>query len=421
MLSTLSKFTQEQAPDGRWRDTYQAGKKRVIARYSNHKKKALIYYCNEDIAEQLKGFNTSSGFYFIESGYRHKDDVPVEQLFETYASRMNNALETGSFNEYMIWFHRSQASGEFNPDGSFTNSFSRKSRPVWAVSMWTVLSEWQFARPLNRWLKYYPYSAIGKPDEGILRWINTERMRRAFWVSLDYSKYDSSIPSWLIEDAFEVLASAFNLSDQQQALLNVLKEDFINKNLITADGVVPVSHGNPSGSGLTAIINGICNELMTETWMGKFGYQGEYCIMGDDNLIFTTKAVDVKEVSTYVKHCFGVEIHADDDKASVQGRSFDDPQFLSRTWKRGGAWRLPEEIFSKMLFPERFRDYEKIEGFTPELVFYSYYLAYPMAMSEVFDMRRFLNDNHFTSRTTIENREMLRVLPYNVRTWHEVA
>lgn len=413
MEQTLEGFQSVEAPSGVWREHFKEGKRRVVSRYREAKLKTLDLRKDDDIYGLVRSLHTSTGFEKIKTGINHKCDLERDGLLASWREKVSEAISNGSFNEYMIWFHRSQAMGEFTDTGEPTDTFKRKTRPVWAVSVWTVISEMMFSKPLNAWLKYYPYSAIGKSDAAIWNWVMNRRVTCNSWFSLDYSKYDSTIPSWLIHEAFDVLKSAFQLSDYDEALLRVIENDFIHKNVITASDVVHVDHGNPSGSGLTAIINGICNELITEQWLLKFNTAAKYMIMGDDNLIYFEKVrPDIATVASYITYCFGVNVNA--DKSGTGGQD-DPPEFLSRIWTNSGPYRHPNILISKMLFPERFRPYDKHPELTPELVFFSYVLGYRAGMEKMFDVPRFIRDTGLVREIIAEGSAAFESLPYNVR------
>jgi hypothetical protein len=413
MEQTLEGFRKQDVPPGHWRRAFKVGKGRVVDRYKSARLTALRPRNDDEVYELIRSLHTSTGFERILNGVRHKCDLERDGLLSEVRETANSAIDNGTFDKYVVWFHRSQASGEFTDTGEFTYQFSRKTRPVWAVDVWVVICEMLFSKPLNAWLKHYPYSAIGKDDAAIWNWTNNKRVLANSWLSLDYSKYDSTIPAWLIREAFDVLRSAFKLNEFEEQLLKVLEHDFIHKNVITANDVVHVDHGNPSGSGFTAIINGICNELMTEQWICHFNTKAQYMIMGDDNLIyFEWKKPDIATIASYIEYNFGVKVNA--DKSST-GTNREDPEFLSRIWRAQGPYRHPNILISKMLFPERYRPYDKDANLTPELVFYSYILGYKAGMEQMFDVSRFLQDTGLHAKIIAEGSAAYESLPYNIR------
>lgn len=414
-------FLNFQAPEKasfRWNKNYQAAVAIVGSRYSQAKIKSLTYSTDEDIYEAVTDWSTATGWTRIESGFRKKVEV-LGDVFRVYSEREARAKEVGSFESPIICGTRTQGSGAYDALGHRTNTWKSKKRAVFMVDVYTIIAESKFGKPLNDWLKTYPYTAIGKDDSWLTRWVNEQRARGWNFISFDYSKYDSTIPSWLIKSAFDVIRCAF--SEYDEKLLSVIEEDFINKNIITGDGVIHVTHGNPSGSRLTAIINGICNEIMTETWKQAFGITGVYNIMGDDNLIYTWSEASnalVASISQYIMHNFGIQANAE---KSNYGRSVKDPEYLSRFWGYSGPYRNAGEVISLIAYPERFRPYNRKDvELTPALILYSYVLAYRRTMDQLMDTEKFLRSigSSFASiRWTKEQRE---AVPYNVRTHVEL-
>lgn len=416
LLGILEGFTKEEAKPFTWNRNFRRAAEIVGSRYSKANLKPLIYHNDNEVLEAFSDSSTSAGFTFITDGFRHKCDFPEERLLATHQERCREAILHGSFNTYTMLFTRTQCSGEYDDDGNETHTCKHKTRPVWAVDMHLVATEQKWAKPMNGFLSTYRYSAIGKSDNAIGRTTCNRRASSNRWLSLDYSRYDASIPSWLIHEAFKVVKKAFpGMDEYHQRLLQVIEEDFIHKNAILSDSVLHVDHGNPSGSGFTAIINGICNELITETWRAAFSIDWlEYMIMGDDNLIFFRDIeTDFDSICSYIKYNFGIETNAGKDSF---GSKADNPKFLSRIWRFDGPYRHPKQLLSRMLFPERFRKYDQIKELTPELVFYSYYLAYSAGMQEAFDMPRFLREHaNLTEVSVYSSKEVNKQMPWIVR------
>jgi hypothetical protein len=372
------------------------------------------YSSDEDIYNSVTDWSTASGWTAIAEGLRKKVDV-LGDVFKVYANREAAAKQVGSFETPIVCGTRTQGSGAYDESGARTGTWKSKKRAVFMVDVYTIIAESKFGAPLNEWLKSYPYTAIGKDDKWIEHWVNSCRQEGFSFISLDYSKYDSTIPSWLIRSAFDVIRAAFHEYDED--LLSVIEEDFINKNIVTADEVIHVSHGNPSGSRLTAIVNGICNEIMTETWMQALKIRGVCNIMGDDNLCYLNVVrVDdalVSSISQYIVHNFGVKVNAD---KSNWGSYAQDPEYLSRFWGYSGPYRSQGEVISLIAYPERFRFYDREDAvLTPEMILYSYVLAYRRTMYELIDVERFLRDIDFSFTKLAWTKQQREAVPYNIR------
>lgn len=418
MQKQFSGFAAPEKASFRWNRHFRRAVARVGARYADAQLKMRKYTCDEDIYNSVTDWSTATGWEYIVSGRRKKVDV-LSDVFNAQIERETKAKEEGTFGVPVICGTRTQGSGAYDENGARTNTWKSKKRAVFMVDVYTVIAESRFGAEINEWLKTYPYSAIGKDDMWITRWVSYERNQGKGFLSLDYSKYDSTIPSWLIRSAFDVIRGMFTEYDAE--LLKVIEEDFINKNIITADGVLHVGHGNPSGSRLTAIINGICNEIITETWLDAFGYEGQYNIMGDDNLIYLSTQLDDASkslIGQYIVHNFGIVVNTD---KSNFGTSKDDPEYLSRYWSHSGPWRHMGEVVSLIAYPERFRPYHRKDiSLTPEMIIFSYVLAYRRTMSEMIDVNRFMRDANLHFYSIKWSKEQREAIPYNLRLFVEL-
>lgn len=106
----------------------------------------------------------------------------------------------------------------------------------------------------------------------------------------DYSKFDSSIPTDVVEMAFDVFRCLFtNIDNKTEWFYKEIQRNFLSSYVDLGDGrLVYKNSGIPSGSGLTSIIGSICNCLMVETVMNKLNINNQkygYLVYGDDLLI----------------------------------------------------------------------------------------------------------------------------------------
>lgn len=421
MRAQFDNFAAQEKGNFTWNENFQRAQRIVSDRYALAQLQVLQYNTDDDIVSAIDDWSTSAGWEQIEyfhQGVSRKKDL-LSSIYSRYKKEEDKALLEGSFNKPILTAYRTQGSGEFDEDGKPTGTWKSKKRAVNMVDMFVVIAESKFGDPLNHFLSTYPYSAIGKDDDDIVQILNQLRMRYPGYISLDYSKYDSTIPSWLIHAAFQVLKGAFKgMSDKDERLLNIIEEDFTYKWVLTGEGFEYYTHGNPSGSKLTSIINGICNELITESWLAAFQVTGRYMIMGDDNIIYTDMTLNpdtVYSVGTYITHNYGIKVNHD---KTTFGDSYEDPEFLSRIWTRFAPYRHLSEIIAHIAFPEKFRDYkDPTKQLTPAIVVYSYYLAswptfkWKTHYTEVLpvDRRKFRNYSW--------TREQMNEMPYNVRTY----
>lgn len=418
----LDGFRKQERSSFLWNEHAQRAFKKVQARYATFHLKTLEYRCDDDILKALTNLDTSAGWSRVLTGKRKKKDYIVG-IFKEFQAQKEKALENGSFGKPILVAVRTNKS-KCVEEGKVLKVGKMKARFVNIVDIYPVIGERMWAKPLTDRLKYYQYTAIGKSDARINEYINRARGTNREWLSLDFKAYDSTIPSWMIHAAFKVISSAFDVQDA--SLLKVLENDFREKNIIVGDGVEHFTHGNPSGSGFTAIVNGIVNEIITETWLDWLGWTydvKDYMIMGDDNLIFfRRKGINshIDEIASYISHNFGIECHPDKCQWDTVGSS---PEFLSRSWTWMGAERNILEIISLMIFPEHWRKYRSAKAsentLTPALLLYAYILAYPVTMRKYMDVDRFLREYRLEWELVNWTPEMKAALPYRLRCWVE--
>jgi hypothetical protein len=288
-------------------------------------------------------------------------------------------------------FARSQISGFLDDNDNLTpENTKHKQRLVWCINASMVLVEALYARPLmNQVMPTVTQYAGGKsPDyirHKLLKWSKV-----CDWLCLDFSKYDSTIPKWIIKAAFDLIKELFDESEHKT--IDWICYHFIHTKLYMPDGtIVQKCKGIPSGSYFTQIIGSLVNMLMIRTWQYS-QFKGKpniytliedelsYMVMGDDNILFVRETINRKELASYVYHNFGVIIH--DEKCDF-GKRLENPVFLKRTWTPQGEWRNPLELYINMCTPEHFRDYK---DYDPIHILYGYYLAYKCAIEDVFDI-----------------------------------
>lgn len=294
-------------------------------------------------------------------------------------------------------FHRAQISGYVSDDGRHydPDGLKIKDRLVWAIDGATVTVEAQYAVPLYEHLKSHWFNFAGGDDPDVLRGkISSMRLGR-FWLSSDYSKFDQTIPSWLIWTCFNVIKKFFPKSCSTE--IDWIAYRFINTYLILPDGSLIQKHkGIPSGSNFTQIIGTMCNMIMLLTYLASlcrgskddkkawihrqifvpYGtVNGERddlsCLfLGDDSLVFTQNQLDVDDLSAFVHSEFGVVIKPEKtDCGNVDSY----PMFLRRIWRQGGEYRNPIDLFVNLIHNEFIRTYE---DYSPIHILYGIYLTY---------------------------------------------
>lgn len=305
-----------------------------------------------------------------------------------------------------MMFHRAQFSGEVVGDLYSPNTVKLKDRFIWGEDGGSVTVEAQHAQPLIHHLtkEWYSYAGGDDPDQTRFKITRAWNIGMKRWISIDFSKFDQTIPAWLIELCFEDIKKFYDKSEWAE--IDWECYNFIHSNVIVPGGTVyHVDKGIPSGSNYTQVIGSMCNFLMVCSYLSslcdgsfqdKFDYVREslsnsisndgtctlFC-MGDDDLFFVQQQLDVKDLSEYVNHVFGVKIHPD---KTDQGKS-EYPHFLKRDWRGDGEYREPLDMCIQLIHPEHDRNYE---GYTAWHILYGMYLTYRWAFPRDLSERWFL-------------------------------
>jgi hypothetical protein len=343
--------------------------------------------------------DTHSGWTYIESGLKEKGKN-VEGSYRTFQNFKQSAVQEGSFKRPILIGFRTQASGEYEDDGTRTNTGKHKLRVVSMVDFNVIIAELMFAKPIQKFMSSQDFYAGGKDESEISSIITNWRVKYPRFLSIDYSSFDQTISSWLIEDAFEVIRSAFVMYPWQNKLFDVIVNDFIHKDFVLSEGILHSDKGVPSGSMFTQIIDTLVNWLVVNTYFNSINEKAEMIIMGDDNAIFTRATINIEDLASYIIKNFGLIVKTD-DKSNEGNCRTDDVKFLSRYWRFDGQWRHPNQLLSRLLFPERKRVYDGEIG--PQHVVYAFILTYRIGMEQLIDVRRFLHDYPISKKFVLNN------------------
>lgn len=389
--ATMENFSKRDYTSFRWNMNYQKSLEEFTKMFSVFNFTPLSYKTDDDIRKVLPKENTHSGYMYIITGHKQKGEN-MDGILRALTGEEEEAIKTGSFSKPILCGFRTQASGEFEDDGAETNTCKHKTRVVCMVDMIQICEELRFAYHIQRQMASMDWYAGGKDEDKISMIIHGNHVKYPYFTSIDYSSYDQTISSWLIEDAFNVIKSAFKLNDRDEQLWNIMVHDFIHKQFVVGEGVVESNRGIPSGSMWTQIIGSLINCIIMRTFMLSKNLKGFMIAMGDDNAAFFNQEVSLDEISTYIIKNFGMIIKTD-DKSNVGGRN-DEVKFLSRYWTDFGTWRHPHQLISRILYSERIRWYNS--EVTPYHVIYAFILTYRRGMEQLIDVPRFMIDHPFT-------------------------
>ena len=357
---------------------FVSAKQGLMKEFSKLRLKPLKYKSKEDYINVCPKTDSHAGYSYIETGLKYKGEY-LEAMHLTYPVEESKARQNKSWNKMILAGSRTQASGAYDEHDNMkqTNKFKAKTRLVNMVDIYQIYGELKFARPVQQSMALMPWYAGGKDDSEIHKEILNMAWNGGRWLTVDYSQYDQSIPAWLIYEAFDVVRAAFDNEGFDDELFRICVNDFIHKVFLGPDDeLIESHHGIPSGSMFTQIIGSIINRLMISTYLNAKGFENyKMIIMGDDNFIITQRRIDKKNLSEYLKHNFNITMHADKGEEGIVNDG--DFEFLSRRWRGDGVFREPKILISKLLFPERRREYKDLG---PDVVVDAYIRSFPGGM-----------------------------------------
>lgn len=331
---------------------------------------------NTEVDEIFSDSSTSAGA--IASGSKADNWIKIRDT----ALHMLDMID-GDVPFQNIWvpampFHRSQLHGV--SDGMhFLPDYEEKDRLIFGLDAASVCIEALFARPLIEYLKTTMFGYAGGKDPAQLRQnVHLIVARKDYWYSTDFSKFDQTVPDWLIHDIFNMFREMFDPKWKKR--LDWIEWNFINTKLILPDKQVLEKHkGIPSGSYFTQAVGTLANIMMMLTYLCsrelretedtaqaerevvfKLGTPLPFrhlrmMAMGDDNLFSYRDPIDLNDLSEYVNKVFGVVIHP---HKTLSGKD-SNPKFLSRWWGHvDGEDRDQIDLCINLVLPERVRTYK---------------------------------------------------------------
>lgn len=232
-----------------------------------------------------------------------------------------------------------------------------KSRLVWMYPLEMTLMEARFARPvIDIYLDRRTTMAFGmkKFEIGALVDSICYRQQGKTPVAVDYSKYDSSIPSYLIKQAFKILGTWFTQQDKDELGFKIIENYFLHTPIVMMDGKLYTGkkHGVPSGSYFTQIIDSIVNTMLIGALSSnqKLGITWtKFLVLGDD-VIMAVKDPDLNAMAEFLAR-FGIILNTEKTVLSAH--------FLGAEWKYGKPHRQFGEILAAAAQPESFKQMGK--------------------------------------------------------------
>jgi len=239
-----------------------------------------------------------------------------------------------------------------------------KTRLVWMAPLPTTIVGTRYSKRVLEALsrrRPFVWGLRGHEQGSIISEIES---RFRYVYSLDFSKFDSTVPARMIDDAFRVARTHLDLDDDELGVWRRYVNDFIHSRIIAPDGRVYQKHkGVPSGSAFTSIIDSIVNLILVSyMWEKVTGHSlphDRVLVMGDDVIVGSNTRLTLAQLASAASDLgfvLSVEKSTITDK-SVESKKFDDNRthFLGHWWVHSQPHRPEKELIHRMVFPERHR------------------------------------------------------------------
>jgi len=249
--------------------------------------------------------------------------------------------------------------------------FEGKTRLVWGYPYSETVIEGLVAYPFLQLLKgRNTPMAFAITTMALGAKLRVAAYHNRFGYSIDMASFDSSVSEFMIDQAFRIIKTWFNLDQVEPTSGLTCREIFVHvQNYFTHSSIVMPNgmiyhgrkHGVPSGSFFTQIIDSIVNVIIAGTISSKFHLhvdKREIFVLGDDLLIWSDRDMDLTTMAKFASETFGVTFRSDKSK---KFRSSETIQYLGREWTHGIPDLPLEEVIKRMVFPERFRKYSEDE------------------------------------------------------------
>jgi len=361
-----------------WRSpvTLSDVRKDVLA-YGNTKCKPNDYYLDRAIHMAFEAFRTpapvrmihlndvfnchnlsiwksSPGLPWKDWGYNTKDDVRRDPDAITRVRRFWHLIKRGR---------------KMSPPDScaFVRSHvveygERKVRAVWGFPATMTFGEAMFAVPLIRAYQKDPGPFAYGFETSLGGAMRLHRECNAQWYcSSDFKSFDKTVPTWLIDTAFDILAMNIDFgtyadygvanADCNWRMYNYIRNYFINTTIRLSNGERFKKRGGvASGSYFTQLIGSIVNYILVMWSSGRQGIMPHYIkVLGDDAICGYHERFDF-DLASDLYRSIGMSLNV---RKCVISRNLSNVKFLGYIIDCGVPTKPYNMWMTSLLFPER--------------------------------------------------------------------
>lgn len=314
-----------------------------------------MIHLNDIFSEELDIWSKSPGLPWKECGFKTKNDIRKSPSAITQVRKFWHFVKEGrdmSPPDCLAYVRAHTA-----PVGEI------KVRAVWGYPATMTFGEAVFALPLIRAYQERdgPIAYGYETAVGGMRKITKRFGHYNNFTGLDFSKFDKTVPTWLINVAFDILMLNLNfvnyrdygIADARRSLrmFEFIQNYFVNTTIRMANGTrFKKSSGIASGSYFTQLIGSVCNHVLC-TWMnltqsGKTPQ--DMLVLGDDSIFSTHKPFDL-EKGSQLAQSIGMNIN---ESKSQTTTTLGTLKFLGYRVGKGIPSKDHHEWLTALLYPE---------------------------------------------------------------------
>nr|UDL14385.1 MAG: putative RNA-dependent RNA polymerase [Gammapartitivirus sp.] len=240
-----------------------------------------------------------------------------------------------------------------------------KTRLVWIYPAEMLVIEGQYAPVLYRQYMSLPDSPLllGKSAQRLYTEWLVNRVEGEFLVGLDFSSFDTKVPSWLVHTAFDIIheniewetfdGKKVTRKDRQKwrNVWDAMKWYFINTPILMPDGrMFRKYQGVPSGSWFTQLVDSIVNHILV-TYIAdcqSVEVRG-LKVLGDDSAFRSPQKLDLARAQRD-SDALGMILKPEKCEVTEDPTEF---KLLGTKYRNSHQHRTDEEWFKLLLYPEQ--------------------------------------------------------------------
>lgn len=247
-----------------------------------------------------------------------------------------------------------------------------KVRATWGYPLSVYAQEGTFFYPLLEAISAHPHPIFGYGIEmgtGGMEYINNmvSEVPHTHILLGDWSRFDKTIPPWLVRDSFRILETWIDFGHIQHSDGSVTRTNphralrqwkamvnyFIDTPCRLSNGERFIKHGGvPSGTCFTNMIDSMVNAIVMRYLVyemtGRLPVADIY--FGDDSVVVLHQSIDMTIFKTLAYQNFSMIFN--DDKSHLT-TNLDNVHFLGFYNDQGKPTRGPDVLIASSIYPER--------------------------------------------------------------------